>query len=103
MDVSHPVSKIWVMGFSHFASNAIFSQRLCWITSRMVVGAALGLWLSSNMDEANHLLMNCNLPAVGWVGGFELELIAIDPQNHPFVKILELEVSGVTIRKLGKL
>lgn len=28
-------------------------------------------------DEANHLLMNRNLPAVRWVGGVELELIAI--------------------------
>ena len=28
-------------------------------------------------DEANHLLMHRNLPAVRWVGGVELELIAI--------------------------
>jgi len=28
-------------------------------------------------DEANHLLMHQNLPAVRWVGGVELELIAI--------------------------
>ncbi|KAH7446013.1 hypothetical protein KP509_01G032800 [Ceratopteris richardii] len=28
-------------------------------------------------DEANHLLMNRGLPAVRWVGGVELELIAI--------------------------
>jgi chaperonin GroEL (HSP60 family) len=28
-------------------------------------------------DEANHLLMHRGLPAVRWVGGVELELIAI--------------------------
>ncbi|GAB4840504.1 T-complex protein 1 subunit epsilon [Ancistrocladus abbreviatus] len=28
-------------------------------------------------DEANHLLMHQNLPAVRWLGGVELELIAI--------------------------
>ena len=28
-------------------------------------------------DEANHLLMHRDLPAVRWVGGVELELIAI--------------------------
>ncbi|MDR3570573.1 MAG: TCP-1/cpn60 chaperonin family protein [Candidatus Pacebacteria bacterium] len=28
-------------------------------------------------DEANHLLLQNNLPAVRWVGGVELELIAI--------------------------
>merc|ERR1719473_1850817 len=28
-------------------------------------------------DEANHLLMHNNLPAVRWVGGVEIELLAI--------------------------
>merc|ERR1712134_232761 len=28
-------------------------------------------------DEANHLLLQKNLPAVRWVGGVELELLAI--------------------------
>merc|ERR1712156_817392 len=28
-------------------------------------------------DEANHLLMQNNLPAVRWVGGVEIELLAI--------------------------
>ena len=28
-------------------------------------------------DEANHLLMHNNLPAVRWVGGVELELLAL--------------------------
>ena len=28
-------------------------------------------------DEANHLLMQAGLPAVRWVGGVEIELIAV--------------------------
>jgi T-complex protein 1 subunit epsilon len=28
-------------------------------------------------DEANHLLMHNNLPSVRWVGGVEIELLAI--------------------------
>lgn len=28
-------------------------------------------------DEANHLLMHHNLPAIRWVGGVEIELIAM--------------------------
>merc|ERR1719439_113550 len=30
-------------------------------------------------DEANHLLLQAELPAVRWVGGVELELIASRP------------------------
>lgn len=28
-------------------------------------------------DEANHLLMHHNLPAIRWVGGVEIELLAM--------------------------
>jgi T-complex protein 1 subunit epsilon len=28
-------------------------------------------------DEANHLLMHRNLPAIRWVGGVEIELLAM--------------------------
>jgi T-complex protein 1 subunit epsilon len=31
-------------------------------------------------DEANHLLMHNKLPAVRWVGGVEIELLAIPPE-----------------------
>lgn len=33
-------------------------------------------------DEANHLLLRNNLPAVRWVGGVEIELIAIATNGH---------------------
>ena len=38
------------------------------------------LWLGGNRgfdDEANHLLMANDLPAVRWVGGVEIELLAM--------------------------
>ncbi|MFQ6640618.1 hypothetical protein Gotur_016918 [Gossypium turneri] len=41
------------------------------------VGATLVICQWGFDDEANHLLMHQNLPAVRWVGGVELELIAI--------------------------
>ncbi|KAB2052968.1 hypothetical protein ES319_A12G155900v1 [Gossypium barbadense] len=41
------------------------------------VGATLVICQWGFDDEANHLLMPRNLPAVRWVGGVELELIAI--------------------------
>ena len=41
------------------------------------VGATLVICQWGFDDEANHLLMHRNLPAVRWVGGVELELIAI--------------------------
>eukprot|EP00475_Leptophrys_vorax_P012053 TRINITY_DN18497_c0_g1_i1.p1 TRINITY_DN18497_c0_g1~~TRINITY_DN18497_c0_g1_i1.p1 ORF type:complete len:537 (+),score=68.63 TRINITY_DN18497_c0_g1_i1:153-1763(+) len=40
-------------------------------------GASLVICQWGFDDEANHLLMHRNLPAVRWVGGVELELIAI--------------------------
>ncbi|GJN07068.1 hypothetical protein PR202_ga24859 [Eleusine coracana subsp. coracana] len=48
-------------------------------------------------DEANHLLMNRNLPAVRWVGGVELELIAIATGGRIVPRFQEL-----TPEKLGK-
>lgn len=41
------------------------------------VGATLVICQWGFDDEANHLLMHRGLPAVRWVGGVELELIAI--------------------------
>ena len=41
------------------------------------VGATLVICQWGFDDEANHLLMRRDLPAVRWVGGVELELIAI--------------------------
>merc|ERR1719393_466594 len=41
------------------------------------VGCTLAICQWGFDDEANHLLFQNNLPAVRWVGGVELELIAI--------------------------
>eukprot|EP00850_Spirogloea_muscicola_P001126 SM000004S14996 [mRNA] locus=s4:611794:614826:- [translate_table: standard] len=48
-------------------------------------------------DEANHLLMHRKLPAVRWVGGVELELIAIATGGRIVPRFQEL-----TADKLGK-
>eukprot|EP00241_Pyramimonas_parkeae_P002611 CAMPEP_0114244756 /NCGR_PEP_ID=MMETSP0058-20121206/11515_1 /TAXON_ID=36894 /ORGANISM="Pyramimonas parkeae, CCMP726" /LENGTH=522 /DNA_ID=CAMNT_0001357729 /DNA_START=105 /DNA_END=1673 /DNA_ORIENTATION=+ len=48
-------------------------------------------------DEANHLLMHEKLPAVRWVGGVELELIAIATGGRIVPRFQEL-----TAEKLGK-
>merc|ERR1712060_332250 len=48
-------------------------------------------------DEANHLLMQSELPAVRWVGGVELELIAIATGGRIVPRFEEL-----TPEKLGK-
>ncbi|KAF8635177.1 hypothetical protein AX15_000509 [Amanita polypyramis BW_CC] len=48
-------------------------------------------------DEANHLLMQSDLPAVRWVGGPEIELIAIATQGRIVPRFEDL-----TSAKLGK-
>ena len=48
-------------------------------------------------DEANHLLLQAGLPAVRWVGGVELELIAIATGGRIVPRFQEL-----TADKLGK-
>jgi T-complex protein 1 subunit epsilon len=48
-------------------------------------------------DEANHLLFQNNLPAVRWVGGVELELIAIATGGRIVPRFQELDE-----KKLGK-
>lgn len=48
-------------------------------------------------DEANHLLLNKQLPAVRWVGGPEIELIAIATGGRIVPRFSEL-----TAEKLGK-
>lgn len=51
-------------------------------------------------DEANHLLMQNKLPSVRWVGGPELELIAIATGGR-IVPRFE-EVSAAKLGKAGK-
>ena len=41
------------------------------------VGAGLVICQWGFEDEANHLLMHHDLPAIRWVGGVEIELIAM--------------------------
>ena len=48
-------------------------------------------------DEANHLLMHNNLPAVRWVGGVEIELLAIATGARIIPRFEE-----VSAEKLGK-
>ena len=48
-------------------------------------------------DEANHLLLQNDLPAVRWVGGVELELIAIATGGRIVPRFSEL-----TSDKLGR-
>lgn len=48
-------------------------------------------------DEANHLLMNNKLPSVRWVGGVEIELIAIATGGRIIPRFQE-----ITPEKLGK-
>ncbi|KAK9751117.1 hypothetical protein RND81_02G243400 [Saponaria officinalis] len=61
------------------------------------VGATLVICQWGFDDEANHLLMHRNLPAVGWVGGVELELIAIATGGRIVPRFQEL-----TPEKLGR-
>ncbi|KAM7250548.1 hypothetical protein ACFE04_022431 [Oxalis oulophora] len=60
------------------------------------VGATLVICQWGFDDEANHLLMHRNLPAVRWVGGVELELIAIATGGRIVPRFQEL-----TPEKLG--
>uniref|UniRef100_F6GVJ8 T-complex protein 1 subunit epsilon n=1 Tax=Vitis vinifera TaxID=29760 RepID=F6GVJ8_VITVI len=61
------------------------------------VGATLVICQWGFDDEANHLLLHRNLPAVRWVGGVELELIAIATGGRIVPRFQEL-----TQEKLGK-
>jgi T-complex protein 1 subunit epsilon len=48
-------------------------------------------------DEANHLLVQNNLPAVRWVGGVEIELIAMATGGRIIPRF-----EDITEAKLGK-
>ncbi|EEB16385.1 Hsp60 protein, putative [Pediculus humanus corporis] len=61
------------------------------------VGATLAICQWGFDDEANHLLLQNNLPAVRWVGGPEIELIAIATGGRIVPRFEEL-----TPDKLGK-
>ncbi len=60
-------------------------------------GATLAICQWGFDDEANHLLLHHNLPAVRWVGGPEIELIAIATGGRIVPRFEELNAA-----KLGK-
>lgn len=60
-------------------------------------GATLAICQWGFDDEANHLLLAHNLPAVRWVGGPEIELIAIATDGRIVPRFAELKSE-----KLGK-
>lgn len=60
-------------------------------------GATLAICQWGFDDEANHLLVSEKLPAVRWVGGPELELVAIATSGRIVPRFSEL-----TPDKLGK-
>ena len=60
-------------------------------------GANLAICQWGFDDEANHLLLTNELPAVRWVGGPEIELIAIATGGRIVPRFSEL-----TANKLGK-
>jgi T-complex protein 1 subunit epsilon len=60
-------------------------------------GATLAICQWGFDDEANHLLLHHNLPAVRWVGGPEIELIAIATGGRIVPRFEELNTA-----KLGK-
>ena len=60
-------------------------------------GATLVLCQWGFDDEANHLLMQNELPSVRWVGGVEIELIAIATGSRIIPRFAE-----ITEEKLGK-
>jgi len=59
-------------------------------------GATLAICQWGFDDEANHLLIHSNLPAVRWVGGPEIELLAIATNGRIVPRFAEL-----TPEKLG--
>ena len=61
----------------HWSADFFINSLYIYIFYSQDVGATLVICQWGFDDEANHLLMHRNLPAVRWVGGVELELIAI--------------------------
>ena len=50
-------------------------------------------------DEANHLLMHNNLPSVRWVGGSEIEQIALATGGRIINNFSEIKKEKLKIRK----
>ncbi|EER15488.1 T complex chaperonin, putative, partial [Perkinsus marinus ATCC 50983] len=67
------------------------------VDTMLASGANLAICQWGFDDEANHLLYQRNLPAIRWVGGVELELIAIATGGRIVPRFSEL-----TSAKLGR-
>jgi len=65
-------------------------------------GATLVLCQWGFDDEANHLLLQNNLPAVRWVGGVEIELIAIATDSRIVPRFEELSAEKLGTAKIVK-
>lgn len=65
-------------------------------------GATLVLCQWGFDDEANHLLLQNNLPAVRWVGGVEIELIAIATNSRIVPRFEELSAEKLGTAKIVK-
>lgn len=64
------------------------------------VGANLIICQWGFDDEANYLLMQYDLPAIRWVGGVEIELIAIATGAHIIPRFEELSIEKLGSAKL---
>ena len=89
--------------FNCFVNNVLFTHDLVFLSTLpffpqvKATGANLALCQWGFDDEANHLLLTNELPAVRWVGGPEIELIAIATGGRIVPRFSEL-----TAEKLGK-
>jgi len=85
----------------HLAWLLLFSDLFCEFFSISLqvkdTGANLAICQWGFDDEANHLLLTNELPAVRWVGGPEIELIAIATGGRIVPRFVEL-----TSDKLGQ-
>ena len=61
-----------------------------------VAGTTLAICQRGFDDEANYLLWQQNLPAVRWVGGAEIELIAIATGGRIVPRFEELSQDRLT-------
>lgn len=86
---------------SREAYEALYQQEQAYFTEMVQQckdsGANLVICQWGFDDEANHLLLQNQLPAVRWVGGVELELIAIATGGRIVPRFSELSPD-----KLGK-
>jgi len=86
--------------------NALFEQEQKYFIDQVRLckdsGATLVLCQWGFDDEANHLLLQNKLPAVRWVGGVEIELIAIATNSRIVPRFKELSPEKLGTAKIVK-